>query len=251
MTDIVKKIAEDANSLGIKKGDTVLVHSSLRSLGGADAKDVIDGLLLALGEEGTLVLPALSYMHCNPSNPCFHYRNTPSNVGALAEFFRTEVEGVVRSISPTHSCCALGKNAEYVTSGHCLDDTPCGPNSPFRRVMELKGKILFLGCGMCPNTSMHAVEELSCPDYLFGDIYEYSITDSSENTFALKCRAHGFKGVIQRYDRLADLLDADELKVGNVLSAQCHLVATTAMWAKADAKYREDPHYFIDWNEQP
>ncbi len=250
MTDIVLKIAEDAKKLGINKGDTLLVHSSLRSLGGATARDVIDGLLLALGEEGTLVLPALSYMHCNPSKPLFHYRNTPSNVGALAEYFRTEVEGVVRSICPTHSCCALGKNAEYVTSGHLLDDTPCGANSPFKRVMELKGKILFIGCGMCPNTSMHAVEELSCPDYLFGEMYDYTVTDASGNTAVSKCRAHGFSGVIQRYGRLADLLDGEELKIGNILKAQCHLVSTPAMWAKADAKYREDPHYFIDRNEQ-
>lgn len=250
MTETAKQIALDAADLGIKKGDVLFVHSSLRSLGGATPQDVIDGLLSALGEDGTLVLPALSYMHCNPNQRCFDYNGTPSNVGALPEYFRTQVKGVVRSINPTHSCCALGKNAEYITSGHILDKTPCGENSPFRRLKNLGGKILFLGCGMRPNTSMHAVEELSQPDYLFGDSYEYQITDSKGNSQTLICAAHNFKGVEQRYERLADLLQGDELRVGNILSANCHLVKTIPMWEKADKKYREEPHYFIDLSQE-
>ena len=249
MTELSARIAEDARKLGINNGDTLLVHSSLRSLGGATAEEVIKGLMNAVGEEGTLVFPALSYMHCNPNQRKFDYYNTPSNVGALPEYFRTSVSGVVRSINPTHSCCAWGKNAEYVTSGHILDNTPCGKNSPFRRVMELGGKILFLGCGMTPNTSMHAVEELSDPDYLFGDEYEYDITDSKGEKCKIMCRAHNFKGVYQRYERLAELLKDDELIMGNILSSQCHLVEASAMWKKADEKYRECPHYFIDKDE--
>ena len=249
METVSQKIAKDAALLGIKKGDTILVHSSLKSLGGATPQDVIDGLLEALGEEGTLVFPALSYLHCNPSNPVFDYYKTPSNIGAIPEYFRTSVPGVVRSMSPTHSCCAIGKNAEYITSGHVLDKTPCGANSPFRRLMELKGKILFIGCGMRPNTSMHAVEELSEPDYLYGGDFEYIFTDADGKEYKAPCRAHGFKGVSQRYERLANLLDGDELKIGKILSAECHLIYTPAMWEKADKKYREEPHYFIDRNE--
>ncbi len=249
MTETAKQIALDAINLGIEKGDTLLVHSSLRSLGGATPEDVVNGLLSALGEKGTLVFPALSYMHCNPNQRNFDYYNTPSNVGALPEFFRTQVKGVVRSINPTHSCCALGKNAEYIVSGHILDKTPCGENSPFRRLMKLDGKILFLGCGMRPNTSMHAVEELSKPDYLFGDSYEYQITDGEGKPKKLVCAAHDFKGVEQRYERLADLLNGDELKIGKILSADCHLVKTVPMWEKADKKYRETPHYFIEKDE--
>lgn len=241
------KIAEDLKRLGVQEGDTVLVHSSLRSLGGATAKDAIDGLLLALGEEGTLVFPTLSYMNSNPNKPYFDYHETQSNVGYLPEYFRTQVKRVVRSICPTHSCAALGKNAEYITSGHIEDNTPCGKNSPFARVRELGGKILFIGCGTNCNTSMHAVEELTVPDYLFGDDCVYTIKDANGHEFTHSCRAHGFKGVIQCYYRVAELLTPDEYKVGNVLSADCHLMDAKAVWAKADAKYKEDPHYFIDF----
>ncbi|MBP5754328.1 MAG: AAC(3) family N-acetyltransferase [Clostridia bacterium] len=250
MNEKSRLIAECSLRLGIAPGDALMVHSSLKSLGeGFTPADVIEGLRGALGAEGTLMLPALSYITCSAKHPVFDYYETKSCVGAIPEYFRTSVEGVLRSVNPTHSCCALGKNAEYLTSGHILDETPCGENSPFRRLMLLKGKILFLGCGMNPNTSMHAVEELVVPDYLFGDLVEYTATDAEGKKHNIRCRAHNFKGVAQRYFRLAALLEGDELRQGRIANAECHLVETVPMWRKAEAKYREDQHYFIDFTE--
>ena len=67
MTETAKKVADDARRLGVKAGDVLLVHSSFKSLGAPEASpaDLIDGLIKAL-DGGTLVMPALSYMHCNP-----------------------------------------------------------------------------------------------------------------------------------------------------------------------------------------
>ena len=78
---------------------------------------------------------------------------------------------------------------------------------------------------------------------------QVDFTDANGITNKAKCRAHGFKGVAQCYYRLADLLTEDELHVGKILSADCHLVKTKPMWEKADKKYREEPYYFIDWIE--
>ena len=248
MTEFAKKIASDAKELGIRKGSVLLVHSSFRTLNTPDVspKDVIDGLREALGEEGTLVFPALSYMHCGPKHSLtFDYRNTPSNVGFLPEYFRTSVEGVKRSMCPTHSCCAIGANRDTVIGGHHLDNTPAGPNSPFHRVMELDGSILFLGCGTNCNTSMHAVEELSVPDYLFENEYTYQMIREDGSSYEQKCYAHDFRGVYQAYTRLEELLPGDALKKGNILGAHCDLIRTVPMWEIADAHYRKDPHYFV------
>ncbi|MBS1334084.1 MAG: AAC(3) family N-acetyltransferase, partial [Clostridiales bacterium] len=154
-----KRLAEGFEALGIRSGDTLLVHSSLKSLDGASPADVIEALLALLGPEGTLMFPTLSYLHSNRNNPVFDVRRTPSNVGAIPEYFRTEYPAL-RSLCPTHSCAAVGLRAEYLTGAHHLDDTPCGPSSPFRRLRDAGGKVLFIGCGTRPNTSMHAVEEL-------------------------------------------------------------------------------------------
>lgn len=248
MTEIAKLISNDAKILGINKGDTILVHSSLKSLGVKEAtpKDVIDGLVDALNA-GTLVFPTLSYLHCNSQNREFNYYTTPSNVGAIPEFFRTQYEGAIRSLCPTHSCAAVGENAEYITKDHHLDNSPCGEHSPFRKIMLLGGKILFLGCGSNCNTSMHAVEELIEPDYLFSGIYEYNLTGRDGKVYSMNCKAHGFKGVRQCYYRVVNLLDKDEYAQGNILNAECFLLHTVPMWKKAEAKYRENQHYFIDY----
>lgn len=244
-----QQIASDARALGVRPGSVLLVHSSLRSLGQKDIRpqEVIDGLLLALGDHGTLVFPALSYLHCGPAHSLtFDVRNTPSNVGALPEYFRTDMPGVRRSLCPTHSCCAVGEKRDAVVGEHHLDDTPAGAHSPFRRVMELDGSVLFLGCGTNCNTSMHAVEELSRPDYLFEACYTYTMIREDGSSYEQRCYAHDFRGVSQVYRRMEDLLTADELQTGNILAASCHLMRCVPMWEKADAKYRENPHYFVD-----
>lgn len=251
---IVEKVKNDAQNLGLQKGDIVLMHSSLKSLGNSTtALELLTGLTEALGvaeSGGTLVLPALSYEHCNPSNPIFDYHKTPSNVGAIPEFFRTNFPGVLRSLCPTHSCCAVGAKAEYLTQSQHLDTTPCGANSPFRKLYELGGKLLFVGCGTRPNTSMHAVEELIEPSYLWGGSYEYTLVDKDGNKIKMQCKAHGFADVIQRYDRVESLLSdaAGEITYGKILDAECVLMDAKAVWEKALEKYREDQYYFVDFH---
>ena len=165
--DTIQKIASDLQILGVSKGETVLVHSSLRSLGPVEggAETVVQGLLNALGEEGTLLFPALSFATVGVSNPLFDVRKTPSCVGALPEYFRQR-QGTCRSVHPTHSVSGTGKKAPDLLKDHFLDETSCGENSPFRRLREEGDWILFIGCSIAPNTSMHAVEELVTPPYL-------------------------------------------------------------------------------------
>jgi len=67
---------------------------------------VIRGLLGALGEGGTLLMPALSYnlvrLAAPDVYPLFDYKNTPSIVGKITEYFRTR-PGTLRSLHPTHN----------------------------------------------------------------------------------------------------------------------------------------------------
>jgi len=73
------------------------------------------------------------------------------------------------------------------------------------------------------------------------------MTDREGKSFSHSCRSHGFVGVVQRYDRIEELLtDGSEIKKGYVLKAFCHLIDAIAMWEKAADAYSRDPHYFID-----
>ncbi|MBN1765450.1 MAG: AAC(3) family N-acetyltransferase [Sedimentisphaerales bacterium] len=247
MFKTISQLEKDLQSTGIRKDGVLLVHSSLRSLGYLPhrAKGVIDNLQKILGPDGTLLLPALSYESVTRDKPYFNVKTTPSCVGALSEYFRSK-KGTIRSIHPTHSVCGAGRLAESMLSGHEKDNTPCGPNSPFYQLKECKGQILFIGCGLKPNTSMHGVEELVNPPYLWSEDIEYIITHADGRQTTMTVKSHNFSGYHQRYDRLANVLDDNALKKGKVLDADCYLVEAGSMWEQAYAVMKEDPLYFVE-----
>jgi aminoglycoside 3-N-acetyltransferase len=237
------RLAHQLRTLGLRSGDSVLVHSAFKSLGIQDPEEILHALLAVLGPSGVLLMPALSY---NQQPPHLHdTRHTRSCVGFLSEYFRTRT-GTLRSLHPTHSVCALGARAPSMLERHLEDATPCGPHSPFRRLMEGDGKILMLGCGLRPNTAMHAIEELAPPPYLFGPEREYIITDGEGRVFRKRYRTHDFSGYEQRYERVADLLRDDQLRTSYVGDAWCHLLNAAALKECALAKLREDPLFFVE-----
>lgn len=249
------QLRNDLSRLGICPGDTVLMHSSWKSLGGVDdgAKGFFAAFLDLLGPEGTLILPALSYESVSAEQPVFDVQTTPACIGFLPEYFRTLVPGVVRSLHPTHSCCAAGKNASFITEGHEKDDTPVGPNSPFAKLPRLDGWILMLGCPPDRNTSMHGVEETAEPPYLLdrsGKV-RYILRDADGREIERISWAHDFASetgehYIQRYSRIIGLLEADDVRTGKVLDADCVLMRAKAVWQKGKEMLERNPYYFVD-----
>ena len=243
---INKKMAQELVALGIKSDDTIVMHSSLSSLGyvegGADT--VIDTVLSVLND-GTLLVPALSFASVNADSPVFRVDSTPSCVGAISEAFRKR-EGVIRSMHPTHSICAIGKYAKELIAGHLDTDTPVGAKSPLALLPEYNGKILMLGCGLRPNTSMHGVEELAKPPYLFKPqktLFTLIDKDGKETQKPYYCHNIAASGTIQRYDRLADIMNLEAKKV---LEADCYLIDASEMWQKAHEALNKNEFYFVD-----
>lgn len=243
----IKQLVDDLRDLGVRENSVLLVHSSLRSLGTLEggAETVIRSLLDVLGEDGTLLMPALSFRDVTVDHPYFNVCKTPSCVGALPEYFRQQL-GTQRSLHPTHSVSAIGKLASELLNGHENDSTPCGKNSPFHKLPKYHGQILFLGCGLLPNTSMHAIEELSEPPYLYDDLQDYEMTNANQEVFTMTVRSHNFEGYAQRYDRLAQVLGGQALRTGKILGAECHLVESSAMWSVVHDRLKQDPLYFVD-----
>lgn len=255
---VFEKIIQDASILGICSGDTVMIHSSAKALGlredGSDGglETVILGLLETVGPTGTLLFPGLSYANVTPDTPFFDARKTPTCVGAIAEYVRTRT-GTIRSTHPTHSICAIGYRSQILTGSHHHDTTPVGRNSPLSILPQIGGKILMMGCGTSPNTSMHGVEELTEPPYLYSGIQTlYQCTDINGIQHRMKVLGHGFSTVsAQRYDRIEPLLAPDkEIWNGTILNAKCVLMDSAAIWKTGEMKLRQDPFYFVDLSKQ-
>jgi len=162
--------------MGVSAGDCVLMHSSFRPTNGFQGKpqDIIDVVLDLIGLRGTLVMMSMAYESSTKqylsTRPIFDVRRTPSRMGILTELFRRR-QGVVRSLSPTHPIVALGEKAAWIVEGHDRCAYPCGPGSPFQKILELDAKMFFFDLPFVGFTFVHYIEH-QIQEYLPFPLYE-------------------------------------------------------------------------------
>ena len=231
--------------MDIKKGDIILVHSALSSIGyvdgGADA--VIDALLESVGEEGTVVMSTLTGWF----EP-FDADKTPSAVGEITEKFRRR-ENAHRSLHPVHSVAAIGKHAEYITAGHDKCETGCGAGTPYYKLRDMDGKVMLLGVDMDRNTIMHSLEEEINALYLRTlDIPAPVYIDDHENKkFTLRKfpPGHrdfiGFTPILRRREALIE---------GNIGDAAVKIMEVKKVFEIGLDILKHDPLFFICHNPQ-
>ena len=248
---LIGQLVSDLHNIGVRSGGALLVHASFKSLGPVPGgvETIVEGLLAALGPQGTLLMPALSYETVLPTIPVFDIKSTPSCVGIIPETFRLRT-GTKRSMHPTHSVCAVGPLSDTLLNPHILDSTPCGPNSPFTRLPEFNGQILMLGCGLLPKTSMHSIEEIAQVPYLFNPPLEYTLIDQQGIKMKKSYSPHNFRNVIQRYDRIETILGYPGLRYGNVLNAKVYLIEAYALKDAAARALEANPYFFVDIIDQ-
>lgn len=173
-------IRDALRNLGLQSGMTVLMHSSLSSLGWVCGGPVavIMAIEEILGPDGTLVMPAHSSEYSDPEAwenppvpeswwqiirdemPCFQKDLTPTRgMGAIPETFRHQA-GVVRSSHPSCSFAAWGKHKDFIIQDNHYDYSQ-NMQSPLGRVYELNGHVLLLGVDHDRNTSLHLAEYLA------------------------------------------------------------------------------------------
>jgi aminoglycoside 3-N-acetyltransferase len=170
-------LAYGLRAIGVRSGETLLVHSSLSSLGWVcgGPGTVVTALLDVLGDEGTLVVPTHSGDNSDPASwgnppvpetwwadirasmPAYDTRTTPSGgVGVIPETVRNW-PGARRSSHPQTSFAAIGLRASAIVDGHALD-CRLGEHSPLARLEEAGARILLLGAGFDTCTAFHLAE---------------------------------------------------------------------------------------------
>lgn len=161
---------------------TLLVHSSFKSMGDVDGgpNTVLDALSEHMGD-GLLVFPTHTWEYINAKNPKYYVDESPSCVGILTELFRKR-PGVVRSLHPTHSVAALGKDAKEYVAGDEKCYTPCARDSAWGRILDRKGTIMLIGVDLRRNTFMHGVEEWADIPGRITDEYEQLYTVLPDGT---------------------------------------------------------------------
>jgi len=83
-------------------------------------------------------------------------QTSPSCVGAITEAVRKR-PGTVRSIHPTHSFAANGRDAERMVAAQTYEN----PMAPIEVMLEAGGWVLMLGTELTSCTPIHAAEHLA------------------------------------------------------------------------------------------
>ncbi|MCL8013675.1 aminoglycoside N(3)-acetyltransferase [Streptomyces sp. AS02] len=173
----VRLSARDLDALGVRAGETLLVHASLRRVGAT--ADVVRRVLVdGLGPGGTLVVPTFTAGNSDTSPeyrshtqgmtdsqlsayheemPPFDHLRTPSQgMGRLAEAVRRAPDAV-RSRHPQTSFTAVGARAAELMADH---DEEChlGEESPLARLYAADARVLLIGVGYEVCSAFHLAE---------------------------------------------------------------------------------------------
>lgn len=191
---LVKQLGE----IGIVEGDMLLVHSSLSKIGYLKdgPKTFVEALIEAVGQSGNVLMPTspnaayqLDYIR---EMKAFDVLNSPSKTGAITEFFRT-YPGVVRSWHPTEPVSAYGPNAKELVKDHFGELTPYTANSPFRKVSDQGGKILYVGVTLSmAGTNLHTLEDavdFKYPVY-YSEEFDVRIIGDDGKEYQTKTKVH-------------------------------------------------------------
>jgi aminoglycoside 3-N-acetyltransferase len=175
-----EQLAADLDSLGLHRGQDLLIHCSLRRTrqieGGAAT--LLAAIREVAGPCATLVVPTQTAGNSFSSDafraatagmgaterarfvaamPGFDPASTPSTgMGAFAEYLRTQ-PSACRSSHPQTSFAAIGSRARACTSVHDLD-CHLGDRSPLGWLYTVGAAILLLGVGYSVCTAFHLAE---------------------------------------------------------------------------------------------
>ena len=150
------------SNMGIKEGDSILVHSSMSHVEG-QASDFILALQELVGPNGNILMPTHPKLVTLENEELYYDPATcESNVGYLTEYFRN-LPNVKRSLHPFSSVAVLGKDADWFLSNNIMGELPLphGINSPYAKLAEKKGKVICIGVtAQARATLSHVPEEV-------------------------------------------------------------------------------------------
>ncbi len=242
-----QSLMETLANLGIDPKGTLMVHVSYKAIGEVEGRgDTVLDALMEYMKEGLLVMPAHTWANVGDQNPVMDVLYTPSCVGALPNLFRKR-PGVKRSLHPTHSLCAYGKDAEAFLAGEENIKTPCGKGGAYWRLWERDAQILLIGVNFTRNTYIHGIEEW---DGAVGSISpelkdRYVINEEGKRLHMQEyphCAPYGS----ETFSKLEpDALQQGILKIGRFGDATARLMRARPLRAMVAALLKEDPRYLL------
>lgn len=242
-------VASELGALGVRQGDVLMVHASLKAVGpvtGGPAA-VAAALMDAVGPQGTVMgyaswdrSPYLETLNgarmdedARRAWPAFD----PATAGVYPGFgllnrFLAAAPGAQRSAHPDASMVAIGARARELVDPH-LPGQAFGPGSPVERFVRMGGRVLLLGAPLDAVTALHYAEAIADIPAKRRVSYEMPLKGEDGETLWVRCDEFDSNGILDRF-AVPGRLDAVETiarayaalgrhREGRVAGAHCRL----------------------------
>lgn len=250
--DLMQYLSE----MGFDGTESIMVHSSMKSIGAVEggADTVVDAFMEYFAE-GLFMTPTHTWKQMSAEYSVFHPATEPACVGIISNIFMKR-PGVVRSLHPTHSIAAFGKDAAEYIKGEENVTTPCAVGGCWERLRERNAKILLIGVTHARNTFIHAIEEVyDVPERLTEKPVDFKIVmpDGSVKEVAMHRHYNRLKAHIsEEFDKMLEGYfvtgAAKKVRFGD---AECILCDANRMFEVTGAILEQEINCFIDREEIP
>ena len=225
------------------ESDTIVVHTSYKSLGGVDggADMIINVMQELVGKGGTVMFPAFNFQSWTETH-YFDVLETPSKMGMITEMARLKPDAK-RTPHPIYSFSVLGARADEFSRAE--DVEAYGPNSAFALFHKLNATIISIGLGFNNSFSMHHYIEYNTGcDYRrvkeFGGIYMgYDRVPQIKKYSMFVRKNERVKTYI--VPGMNDLLHAGVIKEIEVGAAKVHYLTANEFFDNMSVIVREHP----------
>ena len=235
------------NSVGVQRGDGLLIHSALQFLGrpGGGLPMVLETLLEAVGSNGTIAVPTFPFTFNRGID--YDPETTPSKgMGAFSEFVRQQ-PNALRTPHPMQSLALIGREAADLARRDTLSAFEDG--SAFDRMLQLGFKLLLLGADIQAASIVHYSEQRAKVPYRYWKDFSGSVKVGDQwqtRTYSMFVRdldldPHLNLAPIQRSLEAAGQWQSARLNFGQI--AGCSF---RDFVAAADALLAADPWALVD-----
>lgn len=173
---------------GVKRGDTIIVHSALTAFGkfcpereeSMDAyidflmNSIVNAMKSSVGKGGTILMPTFSWSFCRQG--VFDVSKTPSEVGALTNYFRN-LSDVSRTLHGIYSFAVWGGKKDFFME---IGKDSFGKGSVFEKIHNINGKMMFFGAPFHSATFVHYIEQQHGVPYRFIKSFSGAIRGDGE-----------------------------------------------------------------------
>jgi aminoglycoside 3-N-acetyltransferase len=252
-TDLVDSL----RAVGVGPGDSVLVHAAFDQSHGfrGTVADANEAFLEAVGPAGNLLMVSLPYRSSSfdylSRTASVDIRKVPSMMGLMSEFFRRRRD-VLRSAHPTHPMLVHGPDAAWFVEGHERCAYPCGPGTPFEKLLDVGGKVVFFNVPFGNFTFFHYLEhkvrdQLDFPIYAERP-FDVEVIDARGGRNVVRTFAFSKDAIRRRRPAMLEawLRERNLIRTKRVGTSKLLLVDVREVTALVDEMSARGRHFYVE-----